>query len=293
MKKTISFNNRLLLFRLCTTQTKPGSSVRECVEHYSLRFDNEKVDEYKKLHFPANEFQSAIIYCFRVAGSYDGLVCLVDDWMGPYDDNFILWNPSIRKALQTARPTVTFFSHGHFDAFVGFGFDSETSDYKLLRFVQLDNEQAKVCVEAEVYSLNLNSWKRITDIAPSYGVSFPAFRRNYGNSFVNGAIHLLAYDRKGDQVRNVVLAFDVCREVFREMALRGYLSNDHMRLVDSEILIYGQSSIAIMTNDRPKIHLWVMKEYGVASSWTKVLVGGGGRVPRVLFFRKEEEGYVN
>ncbi|OMO71577.1 hypothetical protein COLO4_28176 [Corchorus olitorius] len=234
LKKTISFNHRLLLFQQCTsstTQLKPGSSSRECVEHYSLRFDNENVDEYKKLHFPANELQSTA-RCICVAGSYDG-------------------------------------------------------------FVQLDDEQVKVCVEAEVYSLNLNRWKRITNIAPSYGVSFPAIRiRTYGNSFVNGAIHLLAYDRKRDKVRNLVLAFDVSKEVFSEMALPEYLNNDYMRLVDTEILIYGQSSIAVMTNNRPKIHLWVMKEYGVASSWTKVLVGGGGRVARVLFFRTEEEVFL-
>ncbi|OMO71579.1 hypothetical protein COLO4_28178 [Corchorus olitorius] len=200
IKKTISFNNRLLLFRLCRkTQAKPGSSSRECVEHYSLRFDNEKVDEYKKLHFP-NEFQSAST-CFRVVGSYNGLVCLVDHEMGPYFDNFILWNPNIRKAVRIARPIVQLISHGPFDAFVGFGFDSETSDYKLLRFVQWDDyERVKVCVEAEdFYSLNLNRWKIITHITPSYGVSFPN-QRIYGNSFVNGAIHLLAYDRKGEKL---------------------------------------------------------------------------------------------
>ncbi|OMO71565.1 hypothetical protein COLO4_28181 [Corchorus olitorius] len=290
LKKTISFYSCLLLFRLCTTQAKPGSTSPECVEHYSLRFDNEKVDEYKKLHFPANEFQSTG-RCFRVAGSYNGLVCLVDDQMGPYRDNFILWNPSIRKAVRTARPTVTFFSHGPFEAFVGFGFDSETSDYRLLRFVQLILDDYKICIEVEVYSLNLNRWKSITDIAPNYCVSIP-MRKTYGHSFVNGAIHLLAYDRKGNQGRIVVLAFDVSREVFSEMALPDFLSNDYKRLVDSEILIYGQSSIAVLTDDYHKMYLWVMKEYGVSSSWTKVLVGAGERVPRVLFFRKEEEVFL-
>ncbi|OMO90428.1 hypothetical protein COLO4_19182 [Corchorus olitorius] len=306
LEKAISSNNsstdnRRLLFRLCTTQPKPNpidKSDVAYVEHYSLRFDNKNVAEYKQLHFPANKFRS-VDGCFRIAGSYNGLVCLVDD-MTCYADHFILWNPTIQKAVRTARPTVNYFSHGPFEAFHGFGFDSETNDYKLLRYVHLDhNRKFEVIVEAEVYSLNSNSWKVITDITPSYGICSP-FRKIYGNSFVNGAIHLLAYDRKEGygymaRHRNLILAYDVSREVFREMELPDYFSDEYVRLNDTEILKYGESSIAVMTDDseRREIYLWVMKEYGEASSWTKVWVEDWwGSVLKVLSFRNNEEVFV-
>ncbi|XVF04730.1 hypothetical protein REPUB_Repub05bG0110300 [Reevesia pubescens] len=62
-------------------------------------------------------------------------------------------------------------------------------------------------------------WKRITDIAPKCGL-FLGVPRLYDNSFVNGAIHLIAHERKSDgKIRSLLLAFDVCEEVFNEIPL--------------------------------------------------------------------------
>ncbi|OMO57642.1 hypothetical protein COLO4_35211 [Corchorus olitorius] len=301
LEKTISSTNtHLLLFRLCTLAEPRSFFSESVVEHYSLRLDNEDVDEYKQLQFPDNKLFS-FTGCFRVAGSINGLVCLVDD-MRSYIYNFILWNPIIKKAVRVPEPGVKFSSHGPYDAFTGFGFDSKTNDYKLLRYVKLNDgtySRKESKVEVEIFSLNANCWRSITHIAPKYGVIFK-YPRTYGNSFVNGAIHMLACDREGDRDRNLILAFDVFEEAFREIPLPDSLSNDPMKLMWTELLRYGQS-IAAMTwewnswngNEGVKqIHLWVMKEYGVAMSWTKVLTEVAKRVPRVLFFRKDEEVFV-
>ncbi|OMO97198.1 hypothetical protein COLO4_14803 [Corchorus olitorius] len=281
LEKTISSTNTHLLFRVC-----PEGVIDP--EHYSLRFDNEDVDEYKQLHFPSNKIGS-FTGCFRVAGSINGLVCLVDD-MRSYVHNFIIWNPIIKKSVRVPSPSVTFTSHGAFDAFIGFGFDSKTNDYKLLRFVELHDDEAEVEVEVEIYSLNANCWRSITHIAPKYGIILK-HPKTYGNSFVNGAIHMLACDRKGDRDRNIILAFDVSEEVFREIPLPNCLSNDPM-IELLKLLKYGQSIAACNWNGNEgvkQIEVWVMKEYGVAMSWTKVLTEVAKRVRRVLFFRKNEE----
>ncbi|OMO90710.1 Ovarian tumor, otubain [Corchorus capsularis] len=96
-----------------------------------------------------------------------------------------------------------------------------------------------------------------------------------------------------DKDRNLILAFDVSEEVFREIPLPECLSNvkpmSFIRLPK-----YGQS-IAAMTSEHSdsiqevKQTLWVMKEYGVAMSWTRVFMEVAERVPRVLFLRQYEE----
>ncbi|OMP04969.1 hypothetical protein COLO4_09165 [Corchorus olitorius] len=303
LEKTISSTNtRLLLFRICS-QKNPHSFKSDPVEQYSLRFDNEGVDEYKQLHFPINKFKSAI-GCFRVAGSINGLVCLVDDVS--YVHNFYLWNPIIKKAVHV--PTAVHVPRRYhnqkvlIDAFVGFGFDSKMNDYKLLRYVELNDTypRKEPKVEVEIYSLNANCWRSITHTAPKYDVIFN-LPSAYANSFVNGAIHLLACDRKDGRNRNLILAFDMSEEVFRDIPLPDCWSkNDPVEQKmwsHRKLLKYGQSIAAVTWEGddwgrNEIVTLWVMKEYGVAMSWTKILTEAGERVPRVLFFRKDEEVFL-
>ncbi|OMO66208.1 hypothetical protein CCACVL1_21266 [Corchorus capsularis] len=275
------------------------------VEKYSLRFDNEDVDEYKQLHFYRDKFRS-VGTGSRVVGTCNGLVCLVDE---DYN-NYIVWNPVIRKAIRLPEPSVRFrnyhsgraFTSFGFDsnhssrAFTGFGFDSKTNDYKLLRLVDLDDQS----VGAQVYSLNTNCWTSIALFREPYYIA--------KNSFVNGAIHLLACDWKGRRKRNLILAFDVSVQVFSDIPLPDHLSNAIHRpgqlrtgrlqysqscMASFELLKYRESSIATMTSwdwDPNLIELWVMKEYGVATSWTKLFtIVKGESVGRVLFFRQDEE----
>ncbi|OMO97529.1 hypothetical protein COLO4_14558 [Corchorus olitorius] len=245
--------------------------------HYSLRFDKKSLDEYKPLPCPS------IDGCrFRAAGSYNGLVCLVED-IDRDGYNCILWNPVINKVIRLPQPSSRF----SIAIITVFGFDSKTNDYKVLRFAQADP-----CIEVEVYSLNANCWTSIsTPIAPKYGL-FPSYICRYGKCFVNGAIHLLAYDRNGPRSRNLVLAFDVSEQVFTEIPLPECLSYDD--LIDAEVLKYGQSSIATVTRKWGHFSLWAMEEYAVATTWTEVwwVMAAEGTVSRVLFVRRDEQVFV-
>ncbi|OMO97110.1 hypothetical protein COLO4_14882 [Corchorus olitorius] len=294
-KSISSSSTNRLLFRQLETDARL---------QYSLCLDNKALHEYKQPPCPNGGCG------FGVAGSYNGLVCLVRDMGFYYGSTFILWNPAIKKAIHLPEPSVRYSSL--YDAFIGFGFDSKTNDYKLLRLVVnvMNNH-----TEAEVYSLNANCWRRITYIAPNYTPHFEdpgnyvnsfdelAWKnycangfvklawRTYGNSFVNGSIHLLACDRNAYRI----LAFDVSEEVFSEIPLPDHLSNAS-NFICANLLKYGESSIATLTCEwEPSLmctqrHLWVMKEYGVATSWTKVLAEAAAvSVPRVVFFRKDEE----
>ncbi|OMO99425.1 hypothetical protein COLO4_13285 [Corchorus olitorius] len=228
----------------------PIEDLESVAEHYSLRVDNKDVEEYKQLHFPSH-IGTSLRACFDVGGSING------------------------KHVRIPQPCVTFSSHGPDRTFTGFG-------------------REPVEVEVEIYSLNANCWRSITHIAPKYAVSPKPFG-SYGNSFVNGAIHMLARDKD----RNLILAFDVSEEVFREIPLPECVSNGKPMWL-TRLLKYGQSIAAITVDCRGetmtvdcggevKKALWVMKEYGVAMSWTNVFMEVAESVPRVLFLRQNEE----
>ncbi|OMO97145.1 hypothetical protein COLO4_14844 [Corchorus olitorius] len=76
LQKTISFNNSTnthhLLFRICPKESlfQEEYSDDRVGEKYSLRFDNEDVEEYKQLNLPSNV--ESVNACFRVAGSING-----------------------------------------------------------------------------------------------------------------------------------------------------------------------------------------------------------------------------
>ncbi|OMO54612.1 hypothetical protein COLO4_36381 [Corchorus olitorius] len=221
-----STKTNLVFFSLCTLE-KPS---------YPLRFDNKDVDEYKQLHFPRKKFRSIGTGCSCVVGTCNGLVCLIIDDSCDRNFKYILWNPVIRKAIRLPDSSVRVCRYGL--PFNGFGFDSKTNDYKLLRLVdELDDNS----VGAQVYSLNTNCWTSIAFFHEPY---------YYGKySFVNGAIHLLARDRKGGRRRNLILAFVVSEQVFSEIPLPHHLSNASFPRAELQLLKYRQSSIVIMTRE--------------------------------------------
>ncbi|KAM7493540.1 hypothetical protein LguiB_028149 [Lonicera macranthoides] len=82
-----------------------------------------------------------------------------------------LWNPSIRKFVTVPGPDITFWSHGSYSNSYGFGFDTATDDYKVVRLVHLENDDDTSIVppEVELYELSTGAWRRI-----NYG-NFPYY----------------------------------------------------------------------------------------------------------------------
>ncbi|XVE50345.1 hypothetical protein DITRI_Ditri01bG0155000 [Diplodiscus trichospermus] len=120
-----------------------------------------------------------------------------------------------------------------------------TNDYKLLIVVV-----EETLGEAYLFSLNENSWKRVTAISPRYAVE-----DEMSSTFVNGATHWVGYQRGKDS---------------------GY-----------------RNTILVLKSDwegGEQLDVWVMKEYGVVVSWTKLcFTEQSGRIPWVLGFRKDAE----
>jgi F-box interacting protein len=97
--------------------------------------------------------------CFHVVASCNGLLCLWDEMR----DAVYIWNPATSselKALPAApsrrlgepRPTrQDLMVYG-----VGFGFDSVSNDFKVVKLVDEDNDEL---LEAKMYSLKSGCWR--------------------------------------------------------------------------------------------------------------------------------------
>ncbi|KAL4378174.1 hypothetical protein GQ457_02G032140 [Hibiscus cannabinus] len=112
--------------------------------------------------------------------------------------------------------------------------------------------------------------------------------------FVNGAAHWLEYQKRNrGRFSHAILGFDSSAEEFFEINFPESLTV--FRPTDLSIMKYGESSIAVSIDFlRGGLReLWVMKDYGVVESWTKLLtlykVDQHGWIPRVLGFRKNGE----
>ncbi|GMI79459.1 CONSTITUTIVE EXPRESSER OF PR GENES 1, CONSTITUTIVE EXPRESSER OF PR GENES 30 [Hibiscus trionum] len=239
---------------------------------YSLHYDNDGFGKLKQLQFPPRA-------C--VFGSCNGLICIQ---LYPYNDGlkFLLWNPSIQKYISL--PQLSFSEAKGLN--VGFGFDSRTNDYKLL-IIGADEDHS--WLQPYLFSLNGNCWKRVTTISTNYDFLF-----EMSMPFVNGAVHWLGYQKRNyGQYRHAILGFDLSTEEFFKINLPESLTG--LLPVDLSIMKYGESSIAVSVEMLPvKLHeLWVMKDYGVVESWTKLLslqrIDRYAWIPRVLGFRKNGE----
>ncbi|KAK8475066.1 hypothetical protein V6N12_035237 [Hibiscus sabdariffa] len=242
---------------------------------YFLHYDNDGFEEFKQLQFPALCRASDSL----LLGSFNGLVCL--HFRKGDVSKFILWNPSIQKCISLPRPRFSDDVHINF----GFGFDSITNDYKL---VIIGFEEDGAWIKPFLFSLNQNCWKRVNAIPPNYAFD-PA---EISLPFVNGAVHWIGYQKRNNvRSTNVILGFDLSAEEFFEISLPESLIG--LGPMDLSTMKYGESSIAVLKRDPGNVHeLWVMKEYGVVGSWTKVLKLNRRWFPDILGFRKNGEVLV-
>ncbi|KAL8150970.1 hypothetical protein V2J09_020778 [Rumex salicifolius] len=208
---------------------------------YTLHSDDESLEEIAEFDFPSpnpSEFS-------RILGSVNGLICLLD-----LNHSLMLWNPTIRKALILANPTVDIAipSLPHF----GFGFDPLADDYKIVRIVY---GVSGICVD--IFKLSSRSWSTIDLGANTLPSLYPR------QAYLNGVVHWLAYD-------SVIVGFDLNTEKFVMYNLPDDLKDKRME--DVAIAAYCGSLALFELETSKSIGLWVMNKYGADKTWTRQCV---------------------
>ncbi|XP_027364695.1 F-box/kelch-repeat protein At3g23880-like [Abrus precatorius] len=189
-------------------------------------------------------------HCFEILGSCNGLLCMHD----PNEDNIILWNPSTRLRSKRMPNRVSLDDvtcHG-------FGYDHVNDKYKL--FIVVDGERIYV---TKIFNFSSNSWTVIQN--------FPC-RNAYSRlgKFVSGTLNWITWGGVLNKDQWMVLFFDLGKESYGEVLLP---DGGHDKDFISTLNVI-RDCLCFCLLDSKKAHwaLWLMKEYGVHESWTKLMI---------------------
>nr|XP_011465708.1 PREDICTED: F-box protein At4g22390-like [Fragaria vesca subsp. vesca] len=189
----------------------------------------------------------------------------------------MIWNPTVRKFMILPRPVdIGRIKWRPRQTHHAFGHDSRNNDYKVLRIVSgvIDGEPFRV--EVLVYSLARGSWRTLAVDVPACYYFEPAAAAGV-SSFLNGASHwiqTLKNDVYGKQREEYVIVwFNMETELFGEIQMPEafrkhkpcsiyFISKyeEYLALIESSIIQEGRYGLQV----------WVMKEYGVVESWTRL-----------------------
>ncbi|KAA8526429.1 hypothetical protein F0562_008368 [Nyssa sinensis] len=128
---------------------------------------------------------------------------------------------------------------------LGFGFHPATKKYKVVKLVYYKDDfySYQVPPEVEIYTLSIGARRRVRSAPPKYGC-----------------------------VRNLIVSFDMSDEVFGTLMLPDAI--DRLHGLNMSLAVLGES-LALFNYDNPECCcIWVMKEYGVPKSWTRLVTIG-------------------
>ncbi|XP_016454950.1 F-box/kelch-repeat protein At3g23880-like [Nicotiana tabacum] len=180
----------------------------------------------------------------RIVGSVNGLVCLVIE-----RKYFLLWNPSIRKFKKLPDP------RGGYYIMYGFGYDELHDDYKVVVISDRLSYNGLDHVGVRIYSLKSNSWRNIRE---RWSGKLPSM----WGAFLNGKLHWTALTRSG------IFYIDLADEKWGKMKQPCFGKGDFDIWLCMGVL---GSDLSLFCNiPKTRAEMWVMKEYGVEESWTKM-----------------------
>ncbi|KAL7590489.1 F-box protein At3g07870 [Lactuca sativa] len=203
----------------------------------------------------------------RVCGSCNGLICLS---ILPIASIILLWNPATRVFKDLPVSPIDRPQAGPIKVVLGFAFDDVTNDYKVLRIVYYGYPLNQV----EMYSLNTNTWKEIKT-----RVQFLIFESSC-SVFLKGRFHWTAIGFEEMHGKKLIVCFDFREEAFHyimppEFDFGGWDAEgeDSSMSKVSWTAVAFKDSLAVIgsagNGSGKRFEVWVMKEYGVVSSWTK------------------------
>ncbi|KAM7468959.1 hypothetical protein LguiA_007142 [Lonicera macranthoides] len=227
----------------------------------SLRYGIDTFEEFVELDLPYITKQNRFI---GIAGICNGLVCLYD-----LDEYIVaLWNPSLKKSIILPKPRAVRQS-GAFHH-IGFGIDPISNDYKIVRltntYIFLDGVlELLTPLEVELFELSTSSWRNINVGDYPYVIS----RVNQPALF-NGVVHWAGYNQKykvGGGFHPFIVSFDMRNDMLGVVMAPPCAQNP----LDwcPRFTLFGESLSFFHRDVDHSYCLWVMKEYGVGSSWTK------------------------
>ncbi|XP_058763049.1 F-box/kelch-repeat protein At3g06240-like [Vicia villosa] len=194
--------------------------------------------------------------------------------------NFMM-NLSLKqfKALPESHVTDSYGTYS-LTEFAGFGFDPKNNDYKVVFlkdvWLRKTDERQKGCWNAELYSLNSNSWRKLDaqnlplpiEISSSCSQVY---------TYMKNCCHWWGYVEKyGCGIEDVVLAFNMVDESFRKIKVPKLEYSNSISSVEcfkTLVPFHESDTIGVVVYPVRGIEkcfdVWMMKDYWDEESWIK------------------------
>lgn len=249
--RTLIDTTHFILFHL--TKSHTALIIRHRSHLYSLDPQTLNCDHKPlELTHPLMCYSNSI----KVLGSCNGLLCISN-----VADDIALWNPSLRRhrilpADRFHRPESSLFAARVY----GFGFDALSNDYKLVSityFVDLHNRTFDS--QVQLYTLKSDAWRNLPNMPYALCCA-----RTMG-VFVSSSLHWVVTRKLEPDQPDLVVAFDLTRERFREVPLPVTVTGNF----DMEVALLG-GCLSVVENRGNAFDVWVMREYGLRDTWVKL-----------------------
>ncbi|OIT36462.1 PREDICTED: F-box/kelch-repeat protein At3g23880-like [Nicotiana attenuata] len=217
---------------------------------YNMGFEKDSFFTVVKHSNPAKSLSLSA----KILGSCNGLICLTSDkftlmLFNPCTGNFNVFPDSMLKD-----------NGGGCYVRYGFGYDVSNEDYKVVKIFSFPLAEGRYENMVKVYSLKDKSWSIIEGF-------------NSGNIngklgvFVNGALHWeVCYSYCSSDCWEIV-TLDLAAGQYGKIALPRYEDEG----IYWTLGVSRGYLVACCNYEPKKADMWVMKEYGVEKSWTKLV----------------------
>ncbi|CAN0890449.1 F-box/LRR-repeat/kelch-repeat protein At2g27520 [Linum grandiflorum] len=215
----------------------------------------------------------------QIVGCCNGLFCIADISRSPQTSSrttdLILWNPSTSetKLLPNSHYNVA----SKVIPSLGFGFDSRTGNYKVLR--KLENDDTHDSSSIEIYSLRNGSWKGAVGTPKDHLAKFDLYRaRTAWMHHRSSGEKTYWYDFYG----NNIFCFDFREERFSHQVFPASLA-DVAKGGSTKLQLAATSKedslMAVFRhNEDDNFEIWGLLRFQSVESWTKLFCCNGSRI---------------
>ncbi|KAI3443975.1 hypothetical protein Pfo_000640 [Paulownia fortunei] len=170
-------------------------------------------------------------------------------------------NPRVHEL--SAHNTIRSQKPANFYVSRGFGYDCTADDYRVVNIAQFHYYRDRSSFESEtmVYSLKLDSWRRIEDslILFSHGV------------LELGALHWMASTTPTTRIEDLIVALDLRTEGYFQLRLPLELSKpENLSSVKHLNVLGGCIALSCLYPLLMVFDVWLVNDYRVENSWTKL-----------------------
>ncbi|GLT33990.1 hypothetical protein SLA2020_085400 [Shorea laevis] len=193
-------------------------------------------------------------------GSCNGLVCLTDP------ENAILCDISTKDYCKVRFPP---YKETTVSLSYGFGYDSINDDYKVVRVDYFYSKQIESYTnDIQVYSLRKDSWNSPQSNTLSCIQNSCRFKEDDA-VLLSGALHWVASRNSSNYhyEPNFAIALNLAEETFSKIVLPKTNMEPVMGVIEGCFAVTCYD----YTTGLPDADIWVMKDYMVEESWTKLL----------------------